>query len=56
MLCGSLDGRGVWGRLDTYVCMAKALYDSPEAITTLLVSCTPTQNKKVFKKIVASMY
>ena len=48
MLCGSLDGRGVWGRMDTYVCMAKALYDAPEAITTLSVSCTPAQNKKVF--------
>ena len=22
MLCGSLDGRGVWGRMDTCLCMA----------------------------------
>ena len=21
MLCGSLDGKGVWGRMDTYICM-----------------------------------
>ena len=21
MLCGSLDGRGVWGRMDTCICM-----------------------------------
>ena len=20
MLCGSLDGKGVWGRMDTYIC------------------------------------
>ena len=23
MLCGSLDGRGVWGRMDTCICMAE---------------------------------
>ena len=25
MLCGSLDGRGVWGKMDTYICMAESL-------------------------------
>ena len=25
MLCGSLDGRGVWGRMDTCVCIAEFL-------------------------------
>ena len=24
MLCGSLDGKGVWGRVDTYTCMLSA--------------------------------
>ena len=24
-LCGSLDGRGVWGRMDTSICMAESL-------------------------------
>ena len=24
-LCGSLDGKGVWGRMDTCICMAKPL-------------------------------
>ena len=37
MLCGSLDGRGVGGRMDTCVCMAESL-QSPETITTLLLS------------------
>ena len=38
MLCGSLDGRGVWGRMDTCVCMAGSLPCSPGTITTLFVS------------------
>ena len=25
MLCGSLRGRGVWGRMDTYMCMAESI-------------------------------
>ena len=37
MLCGSLDGRGVWGRIDTYICMAESLCCSLETITTLLI-------------------
>ena len=37
MLCDSLDGRGVWGRMDTNICMAGSLHCSPETITTLLV-------------------
>ena len=37
MLCGSLDGRGVWGRMDTCVCMADCLHCSSETITTLLI-------------------
>ena len=35
-LCGSLDGRVVWGRRDTCICMAESLHCSPETITTLL--------------------
>ena len=38
MLCGSLNRRRVWGRLDTCVCMAESLYCSPETITTLLIN------------------
>ena len=53
MLCGSLDGRGVWGRMDTCICMTESLHGLPETITTLLIGYTPIQNKKkgdFFKK------
>ena len=41
MLCGNLDGRGVWGRMDTCICMAESLHCSPEAIRTLSIGYTP---------------
>ena len=34
LLCGSLDGTGVWGRTDTCICMAESLLCSSETITT----------------------
>ena len=34
LLCGRLNGRVVWGRMDACVCMAESLYYSPEATTT----------------------
>ena len=43
-LCGSLDGRGVWGRMDACVCTAESLHRSPE--TTLLTCYTPIWNIK----------
>ena len=33
MLCGNQDGRGVWGRMHTYIYMAKSLPCSPGTIT-----------------------
>ena len=52
MSCGSLDRRGVWGRMDTCVCAAESFGCSPETTTTLLISYTLIQNKKfkVWKK------
>jgi len=47
MLCGSLDGRGVQGRMDTCVCVAESRHCSSETITTLLISCIAIQNKKL---------
>ena len=38
ILCGSLDGRRVWGRMDTCTCMAELLCCALETITTLLIS------------------
>ena len=52
MLCGSLDGKRVWGRMDTCICMAKSLCCSPETITTALPQChlsyqgSPTEDRK----------
>ena len=50
MLHGSLDGRGVWERTDTCTCMAESVCCSLETITTLVISYSPLQNKKFFKK------
>ena len=50
MLCGSLDGRGVGGRMDTCICMAESLGCSPETIITFLTGYSPIQNKKYFKR------
>ena len=44
-LHGSLDGREVWGRIDT--CMAESLCGPPETITILLISYTPIQNEEI---------
>ena len=49
VLCGSLDGRGVWGRMDTHVCRAESLRFSLETITVLLIGYTLIQNKKLKK-------
>ena len=53
VLCGRLDGSGVWGRMDTCtsisICVAESLCCSPGTITILLISYTPIQNK-FFKK------
>ena len=36
-LSASLDGRRVWGRMDTCTCMAESLRCSPQTTTTLLI-------------------
>ena len=47
MVCASLDGRVVWGRKDTRICMVKSLCCLPETTTTLLIGYAPIQNKKI---------
>ena len=47
MFCGSLDGRGVWGRMDTWISGAESLHCSTETITTFLTGYSPIQNKKL---------
>ena len=48
-LYGSLEGREVWERMNTCICMTDSLHCSSESITTLLMSYTPIQNKQFFK-------
>ena len=47
MLYGSLDGRGVWGGMDTCKCMAELPHCSPETIT-ILMSAIPQYKIKRF--------
>ena len=47
MLCGSLEGRGVWERMHIHI---NIQYISPETIIALLIGYTPIKNK-FFKKV-----
>ena len=51
MFYGSLDGRGVWRRMVTCICMAESLHGLPETITTLLINYTSIQNAVLKKEI-----
>ena len=48
MMCNSLDGKGVWGRMETGIHMAELFHCSPAIITALLTGYTPIQSKKLF--------
>ena len=49
MLCGSLDGKGVYRRRGPCICKAESLCCSSETVTTcLLIGYTPGQNKIFF--------
>ena len=37
LVFSSLDGRGVWGRMDKCICMADRICCPPETVTTLLL-------------------
>ena len=43
--------RGIWGRVDTCICMAEFLYCIPETITILLIGYTPYKIKSLKKRI-----
>ena len=49
MLNCSMNGRGVWRRVDMWICIAESLNCSPETIMALLISYTPVQNKMLKK-------
>ena len=47
--CAEPGCEGVWGRMDTCVCTAESLCCPPKTTITLLIGCTPIENKN-FKK------
>ena len=49
VLCGSLGGRGVWGRIATCIRMAESLHSSPESVTMLLTSISQYKIKSLKK-------
>ena len=51
MLCASLLGRGVGGRMDMCICMAEFLHCSPKTIRTLLINYTPINMFLVLKTL-----
>ena len=50
MLYGSLDGRRVWERMDTHICMAKSLPCSQTIMALFVNQLCPNTKYKVFKK------
>ena len=49
MLCSRLDGRRVWGRMDTCIRLDESLHCSPKTVTTLLIYYPPIENKNLRK-------
>ena len=51
----SLDGKGVWGRRDTWTCTAESLCRPPEGVTVFFIVHTLRQNENLnFKKVIKS--
>ena len=46
-LCGSLDGRGAWGGMDTCICITESLCCPSETITTLLTGYSAAAAKSL---------
>ena len=52
-VASSLGGRGVWGRMDTCICMAETLHCSPETTSTLFIGIPQYKNVFAIKKKIA---
>ena len=50
VLCGALDGREIWRRMDTCLCVAESLGCSPETLPTLFIGYTQHKIKSLKKK------
>ena len=46
LLCGDLNEKRIWKRIDTCTCITESLCCTPETNTTLLINITPIYNKK----------
>ena len=46
VLCACLDGRVVWERIDTFICLSESHHCSPETTIILLTGYIPIQNKR----------
>ena len=53
MLCGSLGGIGVWGRMDKHICIAEFLCCPPETINNIVNWLYPNIKQKVSPKLQA---
>ena len=49
------EGMGVWGRMDTCICIAESFCCLPETMTTLLIVYTQIQNVKLKEKSLAEI-
>ena len=54
MSCGSLDGRGIWGRMDTWICLAESLAVHLKLLQHCSVAILQYKNKKLKKKEIRS--
>ena len=54
VVCGSLDGRGVWGRMDTCICMTESLCCTPKTpfIVNRLYAYYKIKSLKCYLKVV----
>ena len=51
ILCGSPSGKGIWGRMDTCICIAKSFCCPPETITTgYILQCQVKIYGKIFSR------
>ena len=59
VMCGSLAGRGRWGRVDTRICVTASLSWAPEALTMFNQLCSSIKlkvKKKFFKSLLSSLH
>ena len=56
VLCASLNGRGIWGRMDTCMCMTESLLCSPKTATSLLIGYACVLSHYSFAQFFATLW